>query len=120
MYARATTTVTIFRGQQIDEWGDPEDVNTVVAAGVPASITESKQYNKGEVTTQPRNIHYAKLRMTQRNEDQTYGVNEGQYLRVNDRVRDDKTGVTWTIIGVNRMQNPAIRQDIRADLQHVE
>lgn len=109
MYARATTTITIYRGEDTDEWGDPEDVNTPVATGIRASIIEAKIYNKSEVTTQPRNFHYAKLRLTR-----TVDV------RINDRVLDEKTDRIWTITNISVIQNPVIGQDLRIDLLYVE
>jgi hypothetical protein len=91
------------------------DVNTVVATGVRASLVESKMYAKSEVTTQPRNIRFAKLRATS---ELANLVNTGQ-IRNNDRVLDEKTQITWLILDIVPMQNPVIGQDIRIDLQYV-
>lgn len=106
MIARATTTVTIYRGQSTDEWGDPTDTNTVVGSNIPAALQEQSQYHKAEVTTQPRNFRYARLRV-----DSTVDI---QY---NDRIKDERTGWIWTIRNLSTYQNPVRQQDTRADLQ---
>lgn len=108
MYARATTTVSILRGTGTDEWGDAVDNDTVVATGVRASITEQKIYAQGEVTTQPRNLRYARMRCT-----------KGTDVRVNDRVRDERLNQTWTITNISSIQNPVVGQDLRIDLMLV-
>lgn len=106
MIARATTTVTIYRGQSTDEWGDDIDQNTIVATGVIASLLEQSQYFRAEITTQPRNFRYARLRL-----DSTTDI------QPNDRIQDERTGWFWTIRNLSEYQNPVRQQDIRADLQ---
>ena len=108
MYSRATTTITIYRGQDTDEWGDPVDNDTVVASGVRAAIAEQKIYAQPEVTTQPRNLRYARLRVT-----------KGTDVRKNDRILDEKLNQTWTITNISQLQSPVIGQDLRIDLQFV-
>lgn len=106
MIARATTTVTIYRGQANDEWGDPADQNTIVATGVIASLLEQSQYFRAEVTTQPRNFRYARLRL-----------DSSVDIQANDRIKDERTGWFWTIRNLSKYQNPVRQQDTRADLQ---
>lgn len=106
MIARATTTITIYRGQSTDEWGDPNDTNTIVGSGIPASLLEQSQYFRAEITTQPRNFRYARLR-----------VDSSVDIQYNDRVKDEKTGWTWTIRNISDYQNPVRQQDTRVDLQ---
>jgi hypothetical protein len=108
MYSRATTTITIYRGTVTDDWGDPKDSLTPVATGIRASILEQKIYAKGEITLQPRNLRYARLRVT-----------KGVDLRTNDRILDEKTQDIWTITNISPMQNPVVGQDLRIDLQLV-
>jgi len=108
MYARATTTITILRGTDTDEWGDTVDNDTVVASGVRASIAEQKIYAQGEVTTQPRNLRYARLRVT-----------KGTDIQVNDRIKDERLNQTWTITNISPYQNPVVGQDLRVDLMFV-
>ena len=106
MYARATTTISVLRGQDTDDWGDPIDQDIVVQTGIRASIIEYKIYAKGEVTTQPRNIRYARLRVT-----------KGTDIRTNDRIKDERTNTIWLITNISEVQNPVIGQDTRIDLQ---
>lgn len=108
MHARATTTITIYRGQTDDEWGDPKDLSVPVATGIRASIAEQKIYAKPEVSTQPRNLRYARMRVT-----------KGTDVRTNDRILDEQTENIWTIVNISVLQNPVVGQDIRVDLQYV-
>ena len=108
MYARATTTISILRGTGTDEWGDAVDNDTVVATGVRAAIAEQKIYAQGEVTTQPRNLRYARMRVT-----------NGTDIQVNDRIKDERLNQTWTITNISPLQNPTVKQDLRVDLMYV-
>lgn len=108
MYARATTTISIYRGQGTDEWGDAVDNDTPVATGVRASIAEQKIYAQPEVTLQPRNLRYARLRVT-----------KGTDIQTNDRIYDERLNQTWTITNISPYQNPVVGQDLRVDLQFV-
>ncbi len=108
MYSRATTTVTIFRGEGTDDWGDPIDNDTVVASGVLASILEQKIYSRSEVTTQPHNYRYARLR-----------IRKGIVVQTNDRIRDERNNQTWLITNISPLQNPVVGQDNRIDLMLV-
>lgn len=108
MYSRATTTITIYRGQGTDDWGDTLDNDTAAATGVLASILEQKVQGYQEVTTQPHNYRYARLR-----------VKKGTDVRVNDRVLDERLNQTWTITNISPLQNPVVGQDTRIDLMFV-
>lgn len=106
MIARATTTVSIYRGQTTDEWGDPTDTDTLVGSNIVASLLEQSQYFRAEVTTQPRNFRYARLRL-----------DSSVDIQANDRIYDERSGWTWTIRNLSTYQNPVRQQDTRADLQ---
>jgi hypothetical protein len=106
MISRATTTVTIYRGETIDDYGDPVDSNTIVATGVPASILEQTVKAWTEVSTLPRAYRWAKMRLT-------YGYN----IQQNDRVLDERTGEIWTIVQISRRGNPVRGTDVRVDLE---
>lgn len=108
MYSRATTTITIYRGQGVDDWGDDIDNDTPVATGVLASIMEQKIYSATEVTTQPHNYRYARLR-----------VKKGTDIQKNDRIYDERLNQTWTITNISPYQNPVLGQDLRVDLMFV-
>jgi hypothetical protein len=106
MISRATTTVTIYRGEGTDEYGDPTDENTIVATGIPASILEQTVKAWTEVSTLPRAFRWAKMRVT-----------AGTDIRQNDRVYDERTGETWTIVQISDRANPVRRTDLRIDLE---
>jgi hypothetical protein len=108
MIARATTTITIYRGQTDDDWGDPEDNSTISSSGVVASLLEQSQYFRSEVTTQPRNFRYARLR-----------VDSSVDIQYNDRILDETSGWIWIIRNLSTYQNPVRQQDTRADLQRM-
>lgn len=108
MYSFATTRITIFRGQSEDEWGDTIDNDTPVATGVLASILEQKIFSSTEVTTQPHNYRYARLR-----------VKKGTDIQTNDRIYDERNNETWTITNISKFQNPVLGQDLRVDLMFV-
>lgn len=108
MYSRATTTVSILRGQSTDEWGDAVDNDTIVASGVLASILEQKTWSSPEVSTQPHNYRYARLRIRSNIEVQT-----------NDRIRDERHNQTWLVTNISPLQNPVVGQDKRIDLMFV-
>jgi hypothetical protein len=104
--ARATTTVTIYRGESTDEYGDPVDGDTVVSRHIPASILEQTVKAWTEVTTLPRAYRWAKMRVT-----------HGMDIQQNDRVYDERTGDTWTIVQISNRANPVRGTDLRVDLE---
>jgi hypothetical protein len=104
--SRATTTVTIYRGEGTDEYGDPVDANTIVATGIPASILEQTVKAWTEVSTLPRSYRWAKMRVT-----------NGTDIQQNDRVYDERTGEYWTIVQISARANPVRGTDLRVDLE---
>jgi hypothetical protein len=108
MYSRATTKVSILRGESTDEWGDPVDNDTIVASGVLASILEQKTWSSPEVSTQPHNYRYARLRIRKNIE-----------VQVNDRIKDERNNQTWLVTNISPLQNPVVGQDLRIDLMFV-
>jgi hypothetical protein len=107
--ASATTTITIYRGQTEDEWGDVTDTNTVAATGVVASIVEVNQDASTETTGVPRVIRKAIGR-----------VGSEVDVRANDRIYDEKNQETWIIRSLARVQNPICAMDTKLDLQRVD
>lgn len=106
MIARATTTITVYRGENTDEYGDPVDADVIVATGIPASILEQTVKAWTEVTTVPRQFRWAKMRVTQ-----------GVDIRQDDRIKDERTGDIWTIVQISNRANPVRMQDLRVDLE---
>ena len=106
MISRATTTITIYRGQTEDEWGDLIDTNTVVETGIPAFITEVNVDHESEVSGMPRDIRKAYCR-----------VGSEVDVQQNDRIYDERFGGTYVIQYITRQQNPFVAQDTRIVLQ---
>lgn len=109
MIARPTTTLSILGGASTEnEWGDPVDADTVVTARVPAALTEQpRQVVADEGQREPVTIVYVVAFIPRR-----ITVDSTQ------RVRDDRTGVTYLIDKVTRPQHPSIPQDTRLDLRN--
>lgn len=108
MITTPTTTVSILRGETTDTYGDPADNATVAASGVLAALTEQTRQTTTPVDGDPRTVRYTTLRCG-------YGTD----LRAGDRVRDERTTLTWVVDEVAQVQNPAIRMDLRAEIRRV-
>jgi hypothetical protein len=106
---RATTTVTILRGEGIDRFDDPIDTDVVVADRVPASIIEQGPNSRS--------------RPVDGRTDQVRGyamrVHRNIELRKGDRVRDERTQVIYTIDFAATPANPAGHTSRRATLRKV-
>lgn len=108
MNVTPTTVVDILGGEAaVDEWGDPTESTTVVAAGVPASITESRQVVATESDSQAVAVHYYTGRLP-----------AGTAVNVDQRIRD-AAGVLYSIDYVNVPNSVGTPGDIRLDLRRV-
>lgn len=108
MYAVATCTVSILRGTATDPvYGDPSATPTVVASGVPASITERRP---PRVTT-PGN---PTPRVTRAYDG---AVGSQADVRDSDRLRDERTGQVYVITSVSRPTAPGITPDTVLELR---
>lgn len=94
------------RGTTYNEWGDEIDDDTVVASAIRVSIIEQTVDAKTEITSVPHSYRFAKMRCT-------YGTD----IRQNDRLLDENTGETWTIVQISSRGNPVYKQDMRVDLE---
>lgn len=111
MIAIPTTTVTILAGSTSSEWGDPEEGETVVRAGVPAAIheqtvmsqTENDQAQIVKRAFTGRLPHWAR-----------------QYVSGASRLRDDRTGDIFLVDVVSRPRNAVVPMDVRLDLRIVD
>lgn len=100
------TKVSIYRGSTEDEYGDEVDLDTVLKAGIPASLIEGRprQVESGTSGT-PRVIRSATLRLVATTDIKRY-----------DRVKDEATGQLWRVDAVGAIGNPAFTPDLRVDL----
>lgn len=90
-----TTTVSVYRGESTDDYGDPAPDNTTPAAtGVPASVLESSQ----------RKFDPASQRLTLI-EQYTVRIRGHVSMREQDRIRDEVTGQWYLAKEISRPQN---------------
>ncbi|MGC5562816.1 hypothetical protein ACPYPG_08235 [Streptomyces sp. FR-108] len=106
MIASATTTVTIYRGQTEDDWGDVVDNDTVAGSGISASIIEINEDATTETSGFPRVIRKAIGRVGSEVDVQT-----------NDRIYDEKYQETWVIVSASRVKSPVCALDTKLDLK---
>lgn len=108
MYALASCTASILRGTTVDEYGDPQDVDTVVHTGVPFSIqeTEARVYDPA---TQTSRVVRTPVAACQSDVD----------LRIGDRVRDDTNGITYIVNDVTQPGGVGWTSDLDVDLKRI-
>jgi hypothetical protein len=93
-------------GHHHDAYGDEADMDTPVATGIPASLTEQSRRVTTRDDPTPRIVRYAVAR-----------VAAGTDVTDQDRVRDERTGAVYIVDAVSSMANPAVTADIRLDLR---
>lgn len=106
MRARATTTVTILRGDTTNSYGDTVSDNTTpIASGVIAAIQEQNRrvYLPAEGATRIIRTYTGKLPPTTN-------------VQKLDRLRDERTNVVYLINELHQADNPAISLDISVEL----
>lgn len=106
MQAIATTTISVLRGTETDQFGDERDTNTPHATGIPASLTEQSRRVTTRENPTPRIVRYAVARVPARTD-----------ITDQDRVRDERTGAIYIVEATSQMANPAATPDIRLDLR---
>lgn len=104
MQAIATTRISILRGVTTDAYGDEQDTDTPVHAGIPASVVEQSRRVTTRDDPTPRIVRYAVIR-----------VPAGTDVTDQDRILDERTGVKYVIDADSFMANPAMAADIRLD-----
>jgi hypothetical protein len=109
MLFHPTTTVNILRGTATNALGDEVDGSGVVASGIPASVTESRRTVMTPGMDAPRVIRSYACRLPATAD-----------VTVGDRVKDNGTGVIYTIDSSTRGATLAGgRADLRVDLRRV-
>lgn len=106
MRARATTTVTILRGDTTNAWADAVSDNTTpVASGIVAAIHEQSRR-----TYLPAEQAFRIIRTYTGRLPTECG------LQKLDRIRDDRTGTIYLVTELHRPDNPAITLDLSVEL----
>lgn len=104
-----TTTVSVLRGETLDEFGDPVDSDSSVRAGVPIAITE---YSR-------RIFVAAEQRMTVVR--QCWGrVRPGFDIREKDRLRDERTGRIYLVEEISQPALSTNLADMRISLRRID
>lgn len=111
MISVPTTTVTILGGGTSSEWGDPEDGETVVRAGVPAAIHEQTVLSQ----TENDQAQIVKRAFTGRLPSWALDL-----VDKTSRLRDDRSGEIYLVDVVSRPRNAVVPMDVRLDLRIVD
>ena len=106
MLARATTTLTVYRGTTTDAYGDEQDTSTVVHTGIPASLVEQTRRVTTRDDPTPRIVRYAVGRVT-----------SGTDITDQDRILDERTGGIYIVDAVSALNSAAVSADLRLDLR---
>src|SRR5262252_3354322 len=106
MLARANTTISILRGQTVDTFGDEEPTNTPVATGVLASIIAHTTIATIASQEEPMIMTYVTGRV---------GYNTD--IKVNDRILDERSGVTYTVDSFSAGDYIVAKPDTRLNLK---
>jgi len=104
----ANTTVSVLRGTVVSDYGDDGDSDEAVASNIPASILERPVTGGRPASGRTDTQRTHSLRM--------WRVFE---LRQGDRIRDELTGDTYSVITLPRVRNNVGLGSTRADLQRV-
>ena len=104
----ATTTITVLRGTATDRYGDEVDTETVVATRIPASILE-------------RPVQGARPASGRKDTQRGYALRVwgAVDVRQDDRIRDERTGLTFVVLTYAPSTNPVGLGSTRLDLQRV-
>jgi hypothetical protein len=102
------TTVEILRGQETDPYGDEADLDLVVASGILAAVHEDRQVAGTQAQDRQQQIGYF-----------TLWVKHGVDLRIDDRVRDERTGYVYTVNDVTSPPSSARLVDVRCGMRRV-
>lgn len=99
----ATTTVTVYRGESTDEFGDSVDADNVYATGLPVAITEQRQrsYQPSEQRTTVVEAFTIRLR-------------PGADVREGDRLVDERDGQIYQVTEVHHPPTLVGVADVRA------
>lgn len=105
MIATATTTVSILRGDETNEYGDVVDSDTAIRTRVPASIHEQNRRVFLPAEQAYRIVRFSTARLPS-NVD----------IRKNDRLRDERTGAVYLVTDLADAVSPAFAPDRHVEL----
>lgn len=103
-----TTTVSVYRGQGTDVFEDVEDAPILVASGILASLHEVQVRATSDASSLQRQVGQYSLR-----------VKNGVDLRIEDRVKDERTGLTYVIDSVTTPPSSGRLVDVHCTMRRV-
>lgn len=88
----ANTWVAVYRGDEVNEYGDPTDLGTPVDGleRLPLALTEQSRTTFDPETSEARTIRYAIGRAT-----------AGTDIQQDDRLRDERTARWWAVRSIS-------------------
>lgn len=110
MISTPTTTVTILGGSEsTNDWGDPIEGLTEIAARIPCAIHQQRRVVVPEGQQAAMTVRYW-----------TGYLPNGTVIDDAQRLRDDRSGRVYLIDAVETPAHPAMPQDVQLDLRTVE
>lgn len=109
MWALANRTVAVLRGEATDDYGDPVDVDTSVATGLPASIVERSRRVFDPASDRTQIVRYWTGRLP-----------AGTDVRVGDRLQDEQTSEIFVIQSFSAQQRLVHDGEVRVDLAKIQ
>lgn len=109
MIARATTTVSILRGDATNIYGDDAPTNVAVYTRVPMSIIEKHRRVFDFGTDTPRIVRYIIGRADPRTD-----------IQAGDRLLNEKTGDIYMVDSFDTPSSPVHTADMQLDLRLVK
>jgi hypothetical protein len=104
--ALANTWISVLRGTTEDEFGDPKDSTTPVHTRIPASLIEMSRQAFTPDSSTPRVVRNSVCR-----------VGPDKDVREDDRVKDEKSGLTYIVLSVSQPGGHGMKNDLRIDLK---
>lgn len=97
-----STTLTVFRGAAVDDYGDETDTTLAIALAVPAAVTEVRQRSWRPVEQRGGVADRYTIRLR-----------PGVDVTEEDRLRDDNTGAIYQVQEVNKPARIVGAPDLR-------
>lgn len=114
-----TTRVTVYRStvEINDEFGDPVDFNEPIATGVPVLVTEGSMVAN---STRPKQITYKPAdQRTTIVENYTLRFRPNADIQEQDRLFDERNGITYLVVDVFNPQAAVGMADVRCLAQRI-
>lgn len=105
MFATPNTTVSILRGGVADDYTGEVENESVAASGVLASVMERSRQVFDPASGSPVIVRTTTARFP-----------SGTDVTTSDRVRDERTNITYAVQSVRQIQSPVHTNDVTTEL----